>query len=403
MFDGRTKRTKVKAVAWSGKKPVAQTDKRFISWLYLRFIRQTEQRLSTRLVSETGSVTVRQKDVQTDEFSVRQKDVQLDGFTVRQKHVQPDGLLIKQKDVQPDEFTFRQKHVQPDGYTDIRLNCQATIQQNGCVINQLTADTANLIIIITVRCMNKQPLFIAFSTQKGGAGKTTLTVLTASYLHYVKGYNVAVVDCDYPQFSISDMRKRDVEQVMNDHHYKRMAHTMFSQIGKSAYPVVDCSSVDAIGKAEQLQNEEELDFIFFDLPGTLNIAGVIKTLACMDYVFVPISADRVVLESTLQFTTTLHDNLITTGKSNIKGLWMVWNMVDGRERTELYHAYDSAIAELGLQVMKTVIPDSKRFRREMNEGHKAIFRSTLFPIDKTLIKGSNIEELVDEFIETVKQ
>lgn len=35
--------------------------------------------------------------------------------------------------------------------------------------------------------MKKEPLFIAFSTQKGGAGKTTLTVLMASYLYYVKG------------------------------------------------------------------------------------------------------------------------------------------------------------------------------------------------------------------------
>jgi hypothetical protein len=45
-------------------------------------------------------------------------------------------------------------------------------------------------------------------------------------------------------------------------------------------------------KAEQLQNEHELDFIFFDLPGTMNAAGVVKTLACMDYIFAPISADR---------------------------------------------------------------------------------------------------------------
>ena len=50
--------------------------------------------------------------------------------------------------------------------------------------------------------MDKQkdkPLYVAFSTQKGGAGKTTLTVLMASYLHYVKGYDVAVIDCDFPQ------------------------------------------------------------------------------------------------------------------------------------------------------------------------------------------------------------
>jgi hypothetical protein len=82
---------------------------------------------------------------------------------------------------------------------------------------------------------------------------------------------------------------------------------------------------------------------------------------------------------------------------------LIWNMVDGRERTELYHAYDSAIAELGLQTMQTVIPDSKRFRREMSEAHRPVFRSTLFPVDKTLLKGSNVTELVDEILEITKQ
>ena len=61
----------------------------------------------------------------------------------------------------------------------------------------------------------KEATYVAISTQKGGAGKTTLTVLVASYLHYVKGYNVAVVDCDFPQYSIHDMRKRDMKAVMD--------------------------------------------------------------------------------------------------------------------------------------------------------------------------------------------
>lgn len=34
--------------------------------------------------------------------------------------------------------------------------------------------------------MKEKTKFVAFSTQKGGAGKTTLTVLAASYLHYVR-------------------------------------------------------------------------------------------------------------------------------------------------------------------------------------------------------------------------
>ena len=62
----------------------------------------------------------------------------------------------------------------------------------------------------------KTPLYVAFSTQKGVVGKTTFTVLAASYLYYLKGYDVVVVDCDYPQHSIAGMRKRDAEQVGAD-------------------------------------------------------------------------------------------------------------------------------------------------------------------------------------------
>ena len=68
----------------------------------------------------------------------------------------------------------------------------------------------------------KIPLYVAFSTQKGGVGKTTFTVLAASYLYYLKGYDVAVVGCGYPQHSIVGMRKRDAEQVGADEDYKDM-------------------------------------------------------------------------------------------------------------------------------------------------------------------------------------
>lgn len=66
--------------------------------------------------------------------------------------------------------------------------------------------------------MKKETLLVAFSTQKGGAGKTTLTVLMASYLYYVKGMDVAVIDCDYPQYSIKDMRERDMRNIERNAH-----------------------------------------------------------------------------------------------------------------------------------------------------------------------------------------
>ena len=75
--------------------------------------------------------------------------------------------------------------------------------------------------------MEKKALNLAFSTQKGGAGKTTLTVLAASYLHYLCGYDVVVIDCDFPQHSISEMRERDLKMALEDEHYKLMAYKQF--------------------------------------------------------------------------------------------------------------------------------------------------------------------------------
>lgn len=250
--------------------------------------------------------------------------------------------------------------------------------------------------------MEKKTLKVAFSTQKGGAGKTTLTVLMASYLHYVKGYNVVVVDCDFPQHSIVEMRERDLKMVMEDEHYKRMAYEQFSALGKKAYVIIESSPENAITDAIEVIDETNPNFVFFDLPGTINNADVVKTLSWMDYILAPISADRVVLESTLQYAITINDTLITPGRATIKGMYLLWNLVDGREKTELYQVYEDVIEKLGFPVFKTFLPDSKRFRREQSMNHRALFRSTLFPVDKSLVKGSNLDKLVEELLETLK-
>ena len=253
--------------------------------------------------------------------------------------------------------------------------------------------------------MEKETLFIAFSTQKGGVGKTAFTVLMSSYLHYVKGLEIAVVDCDYPQHSIAEMRQRDMEQVMKDNYYKQLAYKQFTALKRKAYQVEKSMPEDAIDVAEKLIDGATIqpDIIFFDLPGTLNSRGVVKTLGGMDYIFSPVSADRVVMESTLKFATMLNENLISVGKSDIKGLYLIWNMVDGREKNELYDVYENVIGELGLNILKTFVPDSKRFRRELTSGHKPVFRLTLFPAHNSLLKGSNLIALADEILETVKE
>lgn len=253
--------------------------------------------------------------------------------------------------------------------------------------------------------MKKKPLFVAFSTQKGGVGKTVFTVLVSSYLHYLKGYKVGVIDCDYPQHSILGMRGREEKFIEEDNYYKSMAYNQFVlKENMRAYPIEPATGELAIQTATAMIEEstQELDFIFFDLPGTLNSEGIIKTLSQMDYIFSPVSADRFVLESTLEFTSLLNETILSLGKGNLKGLYLFWTLVDRRERSNLYEAYQGVIDELGLQLLKSYIPEKKCFRHEMESTHKPIFRSSFFAADNKLIKNSQLDQLVDELLTIIK-
>lgn len=55
------------------------------------------------------------------------------------------------------------------------------------------------------------PIHIAIASPLGGVGKTTLTVLAASTLHYHLGYSVAVIDCNYPLYTTAYLRGKEAE------------------------------------------------------------------------------------------------------------------------------------------------------------------------------------------------
>ena len=247
-------------------------------------------------------------------------------------------------------------------------------------------------------------LFVAFSSQKGGVGKSTFTAILASTLHYGRGLNVAVFDCDYPQHSLSQMRQRDQAAIMQNEFLKRLAYQQFKTIDKKAYPIFQCKPETALKEAKQfLQGSPiPIDIIFFDLPGTVNTPGLLNTLIGVNHIFSPITADRVVLESTLSFTDVMTNILIKNGQTSIETIRLFWNMVDGREKSVLYDHYDKIINELGLVLMNTRVNDSKRFRKEVELESKAVFRSTLLPPNKKLIKSCSLDLFIDEFLNTIK-
>lgn len=91
--------------------------------------------------------------------------------------------------------------------------------------------------------MSKEPLFVAVSNQKGGVGKSALTVVLSSYLHFEKNLNVAIIDCDSPQHSLVRMRERDKKAIANSAYFQQLLQQQWNRVPKKAYPIVTRSPV----------------------------------------------------------------------------------------------------------------------------------------------------------------
>lgn len=251
--------------------------------------------------------------------------------------------------------------------------------------------------------MDKKCLYVAFSNQKGGVGKSAFTTLAASYLHYTGNRNVAVIDCDYPQYSIHAMRERDRAMVGSNDFYKEMTVTQFSRLNKKAYSVLTSQPEKAVATANSLVKNSEipLDVIFFDLSGTVFSTGILQSMMNLDYIFCPVTADRLVMQSSLGFASALHEYLKHKPDAPLKGVFLFWNMLVKTENRELYDTYRAVIGSLKLNILQTEIPFTIRYKKEMSPGNRCIFRSTLFPPDRALLKGSNLDLLAEEICQII--
>ena len=189
-----------------------------------------------------------------------------------------------------------------------------------------------------------------------------------------------------------------MESVMKNDGLKVNLYRQYERIRKPAYPVIKSDPEKAVEDLRRYMDEkgETFDIVLFDLPGTLRSEGVVHTVSAMDYIFVPLKADNIVMQSSLQFAKVLEEELIAKGNCNLKGIRLFWNMVDRRGRKDLYDAWNRVIHRMGLRLLSSHIPNTLRYNREADTVCKGVFRSTLFPPDPRQEKGSGLPELVEE-------
>jgi cellulose biosynthesis protein BcsQ len=212
-----------------------------------------------------------------------------------------------------------------------------------------------------------------------------------------------VVDCDYPQFSIHSLRERDKQTVSKNGTYKQMIVSQFSRLGKKAYPVITANPNEAKDVADHFleTTETPIDVVFFDLPGTVNAKGIFKSIINMDYIFTPILPDRMAMQSSMSFVATVQDYIRLNPQAPLKEIHVFWNRVNKRVPADLTGIYDKIMAQLRLRVLKTRIPDTNRYEKELTLSGKPFFRCTLLPPPAKLLKDSHLDLLAEEIMQII--
>lgn len=245
--------------------------------------------------------------------------------------------------------------------------------------------------------MKKKPVFVAVSNQKGGVGKSTMLVALASLLNYTMDKSVAIVDCDATQRSLYNLRERDKEMVEKNKRYMTLLEEQRLR-GCKIYPIKRVRPEEARATAGEFAETGEYDIIFIDLPGSMDVPGVLQTIFNVDYVLTPIAADNFVMDSSFVFAKSVMKFLENRKNIPLKDVFLFWTKVKKRSNTEVLDNYMALMKKQGLKILDSTIPDLCRYDKELSSRTRTYFRCSLLPPPAGQLKGSGLQELANELI-----
>ena len=210
---------------------------------------------------------------------------------------------------------------------------------------------------------------MSFFNEKGGSGKSTFTLMMASWLRYKCGARVAVFDLDAPMFSISELRAADLEAYSSGNRELMKFLSEGCDPRSDWYPI-ETAPVDGMGRQDQddmasyiLSYEDELDYVFIDFGGSFIEGDTVVSFLrrrILDLVIIPVYTDPTVLLSAMEL---LHRTTSMGQRSCV-----FWNRVTRSERPQKERNRLEPLSALlrreGAHVLKTLIPDLTIFRRD---------------------------------------
>ena len=202
---------------------------------------------------------------------------------------------------------------------------------------------------------------------KGGAGKSTSTILHANFLAYQYNLKVAIIDADDEQTTIADQRIDDLRYINKC----REDGIDIKIQEKDMYDIITCPSTELYAAMDD-EFREKYDIIFIDLPGHVK-DEIIECYQMLDVIFIPVFHGNKEIRSTIKFLKrynefvlqvrqqngldTLIYSFITKAKRNVREYTKFkfnnshhWNFINNLNLTERLKYYDSQKEKFWLPV-----------------------------------------------------
>jgi len=174
--------------------------------------------------------------------------------------------------------------------------------------------------------MIKETRFVALYNQKGGVGKSTCAINLATSIWYDTDlkWDVALWDCDNPQFSTSRSRANDIDDIPNlielleggkmksyKKYFDAMDKVSDLRNTKEIYPIISIveplsettigeEGTDIVFVKDAFKNViDKFDVVLLDLPGKIDSKEMIALLPIVDYLLIPIDYDDQALDTSI--------------------------------------------------------------------------------------------------------
>jgi len=165
-------------------------------------------------------------------------------------------------------------------------------------------------------------MLVIIGNQKGGAGKSTLTLLLANYLSIIKKRKVTVIDMDYQQ---SIAQKYEKAKLLEN---------------EPPYEVI-AAGLEHFPSMFEIFRDTASHIILIDLPGKLDDNGLISVFASAELVLCPFAYDEFSFDSTILFSVVLR-------KINPKASFVfIPNRIKGNVKYETQVEVELQLAKFG--------------------------------------------------------